>query len=76
MNFINTHQSLECLSSTPPKTPPSSSPHSHSCNLEEAHGTMYYVHICSDYRETKNLCLAFLKSIHNLQPDDVTFVET
>lgn len=34
-NLMNNHQSLECLFSAPPKRPPSSSPHSRSCNLED-----------------------------------------
>lgn len=82
---MSTHQSLECLFSAPLKTPPSFSPHSRSCNLEATHKTKHthkHSRIIDSLNKMRGLlqrvpwCLTLLQAVHNLQPDDVTFVKT
>lgn len=73
---MNSHQSLECLSSAPLKTQPSFLPHIRSCNLVDTQ-THTRVHHKST-QEITGLLLhipTFLQPIHNLQPDDVTFMK-
>lgn len=76
---MNSHQSLKCLFSAPLKTQPSFLPHIRSCNLVDTHrDTCVYQRFTqkiTGFQLHIPLCLTFLQPVHNLQPDDVTFMK-